>query len=405
VVVVFSEENLTMLAPLPSIEAFRRDAVSRDAVELDDGVVASWLESATRLERAAMTRGAERERLLRGLLSMHGVVTFPESGISTAALIESVLDLAKAMADGACFRLAHNILSTLLAIVPESDHLERGRIIAQLAKAARHLGETVAASRYYKEVERIGEEQQINELLGRSWIGFGILAQFRGDFPESRRRFSDVLALDGAATESIRIAHTQLAMAAATAADHDTAASHAWQAFQSSSSPSEQAESLVNLAQLLLEAGHARAALSGFSAALARKPIYRVELPILGGAACAAAAAGLPAPRARALVKLFSDRLERVMSALRDGETLPWPSTSALVEVSEALAVVGDEERSNEFADKASALANAHGFHQLSYRLENPVHVAPPRALAASTNEIIAAVDELEGAELVGAAS
>ena len=44
-----------MLAPLPSVEAFRRDAVS-DGVELDDGVAAGWLESATRLERAAMTR-------------------------------------------------------------------------------------------------------------------------------------------------------------------------------------------------------------------------------------------------------------------------------------------------------------------------------------------------------------
>ena len=46
----------------------------------------------------------------------------------------------------------------------------------------------------------------------------------------------------------------------------------------------------MNLAQLLLEAGHARAALRGFAAALARKPILRFELPILGGAACAAAA-------------------------------------------------------------------------------------------------------------------
>ena len=42
-----------MLAPLPSVEAFRRDAVS-DGVELDDGVAAGWLESATRLERAAL---------------------------------------------------------------------------------------------------------------------------------------------------------------------------------------------------------------------------------------------------------------------------------------------------------------------------------------------------------------
>ena len=73
-----------MLAPLPSVEAFRRDAVS-DGVELDDGVAAGWLESATRLERAAMTRGPERERLLAGLLAQHGVVNFRDSATSPTA--------------------------------------------------------------------------------------------------------------------------------------------------------------------------------------------------------------------------------------------------------------------------------------------------------------------------------
>ena len=59
-----------MLAPLPSVEAYRRDAVSiEDGAGLDDAITAAWLESATRLERAAMTRGSERERLLSGLLA------------------------------------------------------------------------------------------------------------------------------------------------------------------------------------------------------------------------------------------------------------------------------------------------------------------------------------------------
>jgi hypothetical protein len=42
-------------------------------------------------------------------------------------------------------------------------------------------------------------------------------------------------------------------------------------------------------------------------------------------------------------------------------------------------------------------------FHHLVHRLENPVHVASPTPLAPSTSAIIEAVDELEGAELVGA--
>src|SRR5207237_4427848 len=125
-------------------------------------------------------------------------------------------------------------------------------------------------------------------------------------------------------------------------------------------------------------------------------------LPILGGAACAAAAA-LPVAAARALVRNFAERLDQVLTVLRGGASLPWPSTSALVELSEALEVVGDEERSRHLAERAEALASAHGFHQLTYRLDNPVHVAQPAVLAPSTNAIIAAVDELEGAELVGA--
>ena len=393
-----------MLAPLPSVEAYRRDAVSiEDGAGLDDAITAAWLESATRLERAAMTRGSERERLLSGLLAQHGVVTFPASQISTTALVSAVMSMASDMEDQTFFRVAHSVLSTLLIILPESEHLLRGRVIAQQGRLARHLGDLGAASRYYEEVGRLGSEQNLAELEGRAWIGFGILAQFRGDFPEARRRFHAVLELPGAASESVAIAHHQLLIAAAAARDYDTAATHAWKAFQGASSPTQETEALLNLAQLLLDAGHARAALRGFAAALARKPISRLELPILGGAACAAAAA-LPTPAARALVRNFGERLDVLVTSLRDGKSLPWPSTSSLVELSEALAVVGDEDRSCRIADRALAMATSHGFHQLTYRLENPVHVAQPAPIAESTSAIIAAVDELEGAELVGAA-
>ena len=83
-----------MLAPLPSVEAFRRDAVSPDSIELDDGIIASWLESATRLERAAMTSGPARERLLLGLLASHDVVAFPDAPLSPAAVFSTITDLA-----------------------------------------------------------------------------------------------------------------------------------------------------------------------------------------------------------------------------------------------------------------------------------------------------------------------
>ncbi|HKN69399.1 MAG TPA: hypothetical protein VJW73_24130, partial [Gemmatimonadaceae bacterium] len=294
----------------------------------------------------------------------------------------------------------HSVLSTLLLVLPDAEVALRGRVIAQQARVARHLGEREAAGRYYEQVELLGVEHQLPDLIGRAWYGFGLLAHTRGDFPEGRRRFHAVIELEGAASESVGYAHHQLMVSAAAAGDYDTAAEHGWKAFRGASTAGQETEALLNLAQLLLEAGHARAALRGFAAALARKPILRQELPILGGAACAAAAA-LPRAAARALVRNFADRGQFIVKALRNGEALAYPSASALVELSEALNVVGESERACEVADHADRLASAHGFYQLSYRLENPTLVAEPTPLAPSTQEIIAAVDELEGAELV----
>lgn len=394
-----------MLAPLPSIEAFRRDAISIDGAELDDGLTASWLESATRLERAAMSRGPERERLLSGLLAQHGVMTFPAAPVSTPALVEAIMTMATDMEDGACFRMGHSVLSTLLIVVPESEALLRGRVLALQARLVRQLGEHWASARYYEEVERLGDEHKLSELTGRAWVGFGILAQYRGDFPDARRRFQAVIDLDGAAAESVGIAHHQLLVAACAARDYDSAATHAWLAFKGASTPRAETEALINLAQLLLEAGHPRAALRGYAAVLARKLIPRYALPALGGASCAAATA-LPRPAARALVRNFAERIDAIVANLRNGASLPFPTVNALVELGEALMLVGEEEWAGRSSELAASLATAHGFHQLAYRLENPVYVrAPePAPISPATSAIIAAIDELEGAELVGAA-
>ena len=353
-----------------------------------------------------MARGPERERLLSGLLAQHGVVTFPAALVSTPAMVESVMALATEIEDGACFRMAHSILSTLMIVVPDSERLLRGRIIAQQGRLARQLGEHWASARYYEEVERLGAELMSPELTGRAWVGFGILAQYRGDFPEARRRFSAVIDLEGAATDSVGVAHHHLMIAAAAARDYDGAAAHGWLAFKGASTPMEENEALINLAQLLLEAGHSRAALRAYAAVLVRHLVPRHLLPALGGAACAAATA-LPRPAARALVRNFAERVDAVVKALHNGGSMPFPIAATLIEIGEALAFVGEEGWGQECSELGGALATRHGFHQLAYRVENPVYVSVPEpaAFSPSTNAILAEIDELEGAELVGAAS
>jgi len=191
-------------------------------------------------------------------------------------------------------------------------------------------------------------------------------------------------------------------VAAADRGDYDVAAQHAWNAFRGASTTMQETEALLNLAQLLLDMGQSRAALRGFAAALARKPILRLELPILGGAACAAAAA-LPRAAARALVRNFVDRLEFIVQRLKNGDALPHASASALIELSEALSVVGEDARAEATSEQAERLASGHGFYQLMHRLENPRLIVKPAPVAPATQAIIEAVDELEGAELVAA--
>jgi tetratricopeptide (TPR) repeat protein len=391
-----------MLAPLSSLEAYRRDAVTVDGAAVDDATAASWLESATRLERAAAAHGPERDRLLNGLLAQLGVVPFPATSVSAETLASTVSAVAVDMEDQTFFRLAHNVLTSLLLVVAESEVAVRGRVIFQQGRIARHLGDLARAKRCYDVLEEMGTEHALPELMARAWIGYGVLAHTRGDYPEARRRFQSVVDLPGAAEDSLCDAHHQLMIAAAAAKNYDLAATHAWKAFQGASTPRRETDALINLAQLLLEAGHARPALRGFAAALARNPGPRFALPTLGGAACAAAAS-LPLPAARAVVRNFSDRVDLLVTSLANGSSLPWATASALAEISEALARVGEEAGAERAATRAESIARAYNLNEVLHRLDNPPVIPAPVELAPESNVILAAVDELEGAELVGA--
>jgi len=56
-------------------------------------------------------------------------------------------------------------------------------------------------------------------------------------------------------------------------------------------------------------------------------------------------------------------------------------------------------------AERAEKLARANGLHELLHRLENPPVIQAPVRFNAESNAILTAVDELEGAELVGASA
>jgi tetratricopeptide (TPR) repeat protein len=397
-----------MLAPLHPLDAYRTDAVGAIGNLVDDVTQSRWLGAALLLHSAARSSGELRTAALTEFLEQEGVRTLRGAELPIAPVLHGAWSYALAMEEGAFLRLAHSVLASLSVLIPDAMHLERGRVIARRARLARIQGAVDVAQGWYEEVQRMGETHGLPDLVGRAGIGYGVSAQARGDFPTARAFYESVLSMDGAAADSRAVASHGLMHCAVAAHDYDAAAQHAWAAYQGASSQIEQTDMLIDLAQLLLDAGHPAAALRGFAAAIAREPHPRAALPALGGAALAAVAdcAGRDDERARmrarSVVRTVNHRVDALVVALGDGAALPFESTSALIEMSEALTAVGDAAAAGRAAWRARALAIRHKFHQLAHRLDEPHRLPPVVEPTPAREQIVRQVEALEGAELVG---
>jgi hypothetical protein len=264
--------------------------------------------------------------------------------------------------------------------------LERGRMLAQRARTARKANAYEVALGLYKRVATLGRREALGELRARAAIGFGALAQVRGNLPLAVRHFRTAAreAKRVGAADVLRMAqHAQLTIAAKRGAFSD-ALVHGWHAYRDAwGNPEAEAEMLLNLAQLAFDVGRADAAFAGFTAALMRRPGPARALPALGGIARAAAALGR-----EELVQHYA----REVDAYGSGEDFAYPVASALLDLGLAFAS-HDKKEASARVNAALALSTKHGFHELDFQLRDlaealaagrrevesaaPVHVAP----------------------------
>jgi tetratricopeptide (TPR) repeat protein len=369
------ETVLQMLTALPPLMAYRADTAGAPDAHLPDD--AQWLTFAVQLAKASRLPDPVRRDLLTDLVRAGEPATGPiETSVLCERAIATAVKVATAMEDAARFHLAFSTLTSALVLLPEANFRMRGRILAQQGRIARQLGEMTESRLRFEAVEQLATEHGDNELFARAWIGFGVLAQLRGNYPEVRKIFGKVLSLDGISETLRRLAHRSLIVAACTAKDFDTGAVHAWAAFQDAQGEAE-AEGLIYLAEVFLQAGHPRTALKGFGAALLRPLVARYELPALGGAAVAAARA-LRVERARPLVERYATRIQTIITATQ----LPYANASALADIGDAYAALGAPEAATSVRGQARIVAERHGFHELAMRLERSENVAGLKQVA-----------------------
>jgi len=400
-----------VFVPQPALTAYQRDSArlprAPHVEELLVGVLvfARVLESA--LEQLATPRVEphemdpdipslpEREAELRAIAREHRLFAgdpadnAPETPGGEVGLA-AVSALARRVADRAeqagALLLANSVLWDLERMGEALPSLERGRVLAQRARVARKANAHEVALGLYKRVAALGRTHASGELRARAAIGFGVLAQVRGNLPLAARHFRTAAreAKRVGTPDVLRIAqHGQLTIAAKRGAFSD-ALVHGWHAYRDAWGNREaEAEMLLNLAQLAFDVGRADAAFAGFTAALMRRPGPARALPALGGAARAAAALGRVE-----LLRFYAQQVD----AHGSDEGFAYAIASALLDVALAFASHDGKEASARVS-AGLALTTKYGFHELDFQLRDlaealaagrrevestvPVHVSP----------------------------
>ena len=125
---------------------------------------------------------------------------------------------------------------------------------------------------------------------------------------------------------------------------------------------------LLNLAQLCAEAGYHAAALGGFAAALVRTKAPRLRIPALAGTASAAG-------RLRDRTRLA--QAERAISG-EPSDAFPFEMSRAWLAIARAKRTLGDLPAADAATEKAAAIAQTHGFYEITHYTEQ--ETIPPQA-------------------------
>ena len=336
----------------------------------------------------------EEAVMIAQLARLRGALPAIDTQCGCGDLIDGARILARQMADAGALWLAFSTLGHVRVAATCARARDLGLAMADQAWVARTLGDLDSADELYDEVTSAGQRAGEVELVARALLGKGVTARVRGNYPHARKWLRQGLEHAEAAglADLAAVGHQGLLIAAATAGDNPTALVHGWAAFELAANvPDRQAEILINLSQVSLLAGQARAARSGFLASMARSDSPRVQLPCIGGAAVASATVGDVA-----MVSRLAATAEESLAAT----AFPFETAGVLKSFYQAFDLVGESHRAEEYRLRARALARKNGFFEIVLATELRDVPAPARSTSTTLSEeswnVIHALESLE---------
>lgn len=332
----------------------------------------------TASEQALAAVPADRLAHLRG-------GDWQNAGVSPLDGIFALSDMAHDA--GAC-HVAASLLDAVLMAELSLSSLIRGRIMARRARIAWRLAWLAEAHDRSVELMALGERAHEPELVARAWVGFGALAQMRGNYPEMERcaRELEAVASRMGHRRLLRAARGSLMVVAGVRRDFDQALRYGWSVYaESAGDPVQEGETLQNLGQALLEAGYPDAARAAFARIILEARPLRFVLGSLGGLALASSRTG----RAATVVWATNE-----VSQLDVPAAPKYQLAYALLECATACEAIGETGRASRCRDRASDLAETFNFHEIAYHAASPREApAPLEASARSVTREIAALE------------
>lgn len=284
--------------------------------------------------------------------------------------------------------LANNMLDSLATLIPPRSR-EGGLLLSQRAAASWYLGDNELALERYRQLTRLGKALGELELVARGLDGVAAVRMSAGNLPEAERQIRRALRYAGKSLPRASGQTTlRLAIIHATRGDFDAALDHAWRAYQLVERfERDRRAVLVNIAQILYDAGHPDASRAA-ATHLLRLPLVHQELfAVLGTHARSSAAVGDTRGADWSVAQVLR---------LAQQPSFPQYVADALLECSFALDELGRPEKANRCRARAQELAVRHGYHDIAYLAEHAIPRGKPRTRPRSSPATLAIVTEVQ---------
>lgn len=354
------------------LSAFRQDVADQGVEGAGDS--RDWLSVAVAVEHAALLPADEREAAMRTAAALAEETVGSETlraridrewPSMDPAPIDVLIAAAHLMHNSGAHHLAGATLDVLKDAYLLLDPTHLGRILIERAKVDRKLKRQEDAADRYRYVETFGSRHKIPELRARALIGLAALAQAKGNYPEVQVHAEKAAKL--AERHGLRhlAAEARNGAMVATGQQHrfDEAIVHGWAAYHAAAGDTlEESGTLLNLGQLLLEAGLADEARAAFSVVLSRRLPAIKHLPALGGLAVASARCGRSD-----LVKWAASETQRLRNAIAPRQAL----AVAFLECAIGLMTAGFTAEAEHFREDALKLGREYQFHEVVFRADD----------------------------------